>query len=63
MLCCEKTRLLDAYMDAVDQHGALVHSLRDLTGSDFEKAKAELVLHDANDERLAYEHHRETHGC
>jgi len=62
----EKTKLQDAFAEAIDRHAKTVKALRDATGTAFDK-----VLHDASSSsrkeaesaRLAAEAHRATDGC
>jgi len=67
VLCGEKTRLLDAYTDAVESHAEMVSMLSKTTEDrpPFKEAltNAELARHDAERARLALDHHTETHGC
>lgn len=67
MLCDDKTRLLDAYVAAVDSHAVTVSILSKTAGQGgaFEEAlaNAELAQEDAETARLALRVHTETHGC
>jgi hypothetical protein len=67
MLCDDKTRLLDAYLAAVDFHAVTVSILSKTArhGDAFEEAlaNAELAQEDAETARLALRDHTETHGC
>jgi len=67
MLCDDKTRLLDAYLAAVDFHGVTVSILSKTAGKGgaFKEAlaNAELAQEDAETARLALRDHTETHGC
>ena len=67
MLCDDKTRLLDAYVAAVDSHAVTVSILAKTAGQGvaFEEAlaNAELAQEDAETARLALRDHTETHGC
>jgi hypothetical protein len=67
MLCDEKTRLLDAYLAAVDRHAVTVSMLAKThgKGAPFKKAlaNAEVARRNAETSRLALRDHTETHGC
>jgi hypothetical protein len=67
MLCNEKTRLLDAYVAAVDNHAVTVSMLAKTYGKGeaFKEAfaTAQQAGKDAETARLALRNHTETHGC
>ncbi len=64
MLCCEKSRFLDAYVAAIDCRTQLASMLSDKASVDpaFEKALADADQR-AENARLEFERHTEDHGC
>jgi hypothetical protein len=65
MICNEKTRLLNAYVAAVDDHAVTVSELAKTgeKGTAFKKAlaNAEGAREEAETARLAFKNHAETH--